>query len=492
MLRPKSTQLATLSSNTPKHSRTISRVSSRNAEIAKNAEAVNKNSETTINNQNVNNTSANLPKLKAKIPINTEHTRLPPKTPTLAAKKSETLIDKDKQVATGSRKRVSLLPVDDPNYPKYDSSDIKLTTTDYTVADDYKLNAHSYCCSIMPTDFNIFHAVSEVQGERDYMEDRHRIIYNHGMLSGFFAVFDGHSGYVAAAHATKFLHDEILTRLENNLYDIGKASSEAFHAFDKKFLSMAEQLLWDDGCTSCVVMIHEDSIYCANAGDSRAVLSRNGKAFELSIDHKPGRDCEKTRIYANGGTIGHIQNPVPACFGCLTTHVDIGPERVYPGGIALSRGLGDINLKLPSKGVVPSDKLIICDPEIIQTKITPKDEFIIIGSDGFWDAVSSQEAVEMTMELILHGDENDFAQPQAVANYLTDYACQFGTGDNVTVILVFFKENMEARCTQEIQRLETAAKTSKPRASTSALSKAPRNSDSKGGSDRPKTPTNYV
>ena len=42
------------------------------------------------------------------------------------------------------------------------------------------------------------------------------------------------------------------------------------------------------GCTACVALITKDTIYCANAGDSRAVLGlKNGKLIELSYDHKP-------------------------------------------------------------------------------------------------------------------------------------------------------------------------------------------------------------
>jgi serine/threonine protein phosphatase PrpC len=41
------------------------------------------------------------------------------------------------------------------------------------------------------------------------------------------------------------------------------------------------------GCTACVVLITPDKIYTANAGDSRAVLSRADKAVPLSFDHKP-------------------------------------------------------------------------------------------------------------------------------------------------------------------------------------------------------------
>ena len=45
------------------------------------------------------------------------------------------------------------------------------------------------------------------------------------------------------------------------------------------------------GCTSNVVFIDklQKKIYVANAGDSRCVMGKNGKAVEMSVDHKP--DC---------------------------------------------------------------------------------------------------------------------------------------------------------------------------------------------------------
>lgn len=52
------------------------------------------------------------------------------------------------------------------------------------------------------------------------------------------------------------------------------------------------------GCTSNVILIdrNKHKIFCANAGDSRCVLGKGGKAVEMSIDHKPESEVEIERI----------------------------------------------------------------------------------------------------------------------------------------------------------------------------------------------------
>jgi protein phosphatase 2C family protein 2/3 len=47
----------------------------------------------------------------------------------------------------------------------------------------------------------------------------------------------------------------------------------------------------------------ENNIYCANAGDSRSVLSNNGTAVPLSFDHKPVNQEEYNRICNAGGFV---------------------------------------------------------------------------------------------------------------------------------------------------------------------------------------------
>jgi serine/threonine protein phosphatase PrpC len=80
-----------------------------------------------------------------------------------------------------------------------------------------------------------------------------------------------------------------------------------FREAERLFLEFAEGKEKDDGeiekSGSCavVVMIIDDMCYCANTGDSRAIMSANGgeKLFLLSTDHKPTDEVEMKRIIAN-------------------------------------------------------------------------------------------------------------------------------------------------------------------------------------------------
>ena len=79
------------------------------------------------------------------------------------------------------------------------------------------------------------------------------------------------------------------------------------------------------GSAANIVIIAGDRILCANVGDSRAILSRNGKAINLSKDHKPDTPEETKRIQDAGGYVNF--------------------KRVC-GKLATSRSFGDFNFKV--------------------------------------------------------------------------------------------------------------------------------------------------
>ena len=86
------------------------------------------------------------------------------------------------------------------------------------------------------------------------------------------------------------------------------------------------------GCTANVLLINNQTLICANAGDSRCIVAEGGKAINMSIDHKPKFKKEKARIMK----AGHRVTP--------------GEGRI-DGNLNLSRAIGDLvykkNPKLP-------------------------------------------------------------------------------------------------------------------------------------------------
>lgn len=59
----------------------------------------------------------------------------------------------------------------------------------------------------------------------------------------------------------------------------------------------------DSGTTAIVALKRGDLLVVANVGDSRCVLCRGKKAFDMSVDHKPEDESETERIVKAGGKV---------------------------------------------------------------------------------------------------------------------------------------------------------------------------------------------
>eukprot|EP00764_Aduncisulcus_paluster_P011104 gnl/Carplike_NY0171/4107_a5555_338.p1 GENE.gnl/Carplike_NY0171/4107_a5555_338~~gnl/Carplike_NY0171/4107_a5555_338.p1 ORF type:complete len:604 (+),score=162.77 gnl/Carplike_NY0171/4107_a5555_338:187-1812(+) len=204
-----------------------------------------------------------------------------------------------------------------------------------------------------------------------------------------FGVFDGHCGAEAAQMAAAQLWKVFSRREELIKGDIEEAWVSAFKEMDDSILAYSRKTGNISGTTACVAALHGDNVTIANSGDSRAVLFRGGRCEDLSTDHKPSRLSEKKRIKEAGGDV----HPTLVQFGAGGPILTVGPDRVWPGGLALSRGLGDINFKdldhLSTHKV--SAPLVSYVPEITRTQLWPvRDEAIIIACDGLWDVVSTE------------------------------------------------------------------------------------------------------
>ena len=248
--------------------------------------------------------------------------------------------------------------------------------------------------------------ISGMQGFRKDMEDTN-IVTALDQDHSLFAVFDGHCGDAAAKFAEQHFVQTLMNSKEWLLYIATKSPVHLTEALTQCFLKVDADMKNDpsiemSGCTAVVVLITPTLIVCANAGDSRAVMSKHGEAVALSHDHKPDNPDETARILANGGYVQH--------------------NRVN-GVLAVSRAFGDFELK----------PYVSCLPDFqIQQRNPGVNDFIIIACDGMWDVFSNKDAINEVRAIIYEG-ETDIA---LIAEEMVDLALNKGSNDNISAIII--------------------------------------------------------
>eukprot|EP00759_Apiculatamorpha_spiralis_P052293 PhF_6_TR5654/c2_g1_i2/m.8287/K14803/PTC2_3; protein phosphatase PTC2/3 len=215
-----------------------------------------------------------------------------------------------------------------------------------------------------------------MQGWRRSMEDGHisRLDYpkpGHHIL----AVFDGHCGSETAEYCATNMPEHI----EAALRSVDVTSTRAVEkALQKAFLNCDESLkkhAGKSGATACLVYITPTHVFCANAGDSRAVMSRDdgNVLIPLSTDHKPTNPSEAQRIR---GARGFVWN------------------RRVNGILALSRALGDYSFK-QCPGLGPERQAVTAMPDVVTVeRMDGNDDFVVVACDGIWDVLSSEQTVQ--------------------------------------------------------------------------------------------------
>lgn len=150
------------------------------------------------------------------------------------------------------------------------------------------------------------------------------------------------------------------------------------------------------GATCVMAYFQNGKVTVFNCGDSRAVLGRRAQngaitAMQMSNDHKPDKPEERKRILSCGGHLGCRQVLVnQGNRGPVS--MPVGPCRVWYQhrgetlGLAMSRSLGD---------AVVHKFGVSAEPEAIEHVVDDMDEFLILATDGVWDVVDNNHAVQM-------------------------------------------------------------------------------------------------
>jgi len=204
--------------------------------------------------------------------------------------------------------------------------------------------------------------------------------------------------------------------VEHDVFQEGTADHERVMSFDRQMpASMPAGVpLERSGSTGVVVLVTPYHILCANAGDSRAILSRKNEVLPLSFDHKPTNDVEVTRVENDGGFV-------------RAGRVD--------GDLAVARSFGDFGYKDCGLKNGVGTKITVSPDILVQKRAPVKDEFVVLACDGIWDRLSNKDCSDLVRSLVHEEGETDLG---LVCEEIMDTALEMDSRDNMTCCVVMF------------------------------------------------------
>lgn len=109
-------------------------------------------------------------------------------------------------------------------------------------------------------------------------------------------------------------------------------------------------------------------------------MSTSNTVTALTTDHKPNYDGERQRIIQEGGRVYQTQTQAKnfnvKLDGINPEQILLGPCRVFPGRLSVSRSFGDVEAKLAMFNGNPN--VLISTPEVKSYNITSSLEWIIL------------------------------------------------------------------------------------------------------------------
>lgn len=215
---------------------------------------------------------------------------------------------------------------------------------------------------------------------------------------------------------------------------IKKEFGEYYAKLDEDLLDGSGIDCYISGTTATLTLVHSRYIITVHIGDCRAILCRrplsqnaeisNGELVQLTTDHNCELQTEAARLTQSGATLQKLMNESGTAFE--------GPLRIFKGslpypGLTVSRSFGDQVAKRLG---------VITEPEVHVLKRDGSEDWIILASDGVWDAMNAERVRE-----IVHKDRGhkDCAQLSRRITYASlKSLVRLQLDDNVTNVLAFF------------------------------------------------------
>ncbi|XP_077217135.1 putative protein phosphatase 2C 73 [Tasmannia lanceolata] len=269
-------------------------------------------------------------------------------------------------------------------------------------------------------------------------------------------VFDGHGpqGHKVAAHVRDVLPSKLSQKLkpskpndsddsdDNEDFDSddNNVDADSHHpsfsswkaGFVKAFKEMDEELgqhstidCYCSGATAVSILKQGEHLTIANLGDSRAILcTRDDKnqpiPVQLTVDLKPNLPSEAERIISCKGRVFALEQEPDVYRMWL-------PEDDCPG-LAMARAFGDFCLK---------DFGLSSIPQVSYRKITDKDEFVVLATDGVWDVLSNKDVIK----IVSSARKRSMAAKLLVHHATHAWKCKYPTSkiDDCAAICLFLK-----------------------------------------------------
>lgn len=246
-----------------------------------------------------------------------------------------------------------------------------------------------------------------------------------------FCIFDGHGGQQVSAYLKKRLPKFLLKKKIS--YPLSNSSINViFDTVQNELVTSPDKIAEHCGSTAlCVIFYKKNNEVCLqiiNSGDCRAVVCCNNLAIPLTKDHKPCWFDERKRIEYINGTSTFKE----------TIYYDGADWRIKD--MSVSRAFGDLD----------SVPYVTHIPDIFHYTLTDQDRFMILACDGLWDVLSNQDAVNFILDHLHNNTKHyeikdkypppTFKDENNIAEKLAYYAIARGSADNVSIVIVVFKQ----------------------------------------------------
>jgi len=260
------------------------------------------------------------------------------------------------------------------------------------------------------------HSVS-LRGGRNQNEDKHDIKINIGDTDNklgrinYYGVYDGHGG----KEVSQYLFDNLSKYFmpKDVKYPLTKEYVIKIYDHLQNNLGRTEYA-YHTGSTALVAVqfkyLNQNYLNILNTGDSRCILCRDNIAVSLTKDHKPSWPEERARIEQIGGKI---------TFDGFDWRIK---------DLSVSRAFGDID----------STPFVTHRPDIYRYKLDKYDKFFVLACDGLWDVLSNQDVANFVLDYCYDITTNTRINKEInIAKKLGEYAIRKGSGDNITIIVIF-------------------------------------------------------